>query len=179
MKPTLAICLTLAASLHAQTANPLTAIVLDRFNALRMNLEETAELMPAEKYDFKLTEPQRSFANWIGHTAGNGYNYCSIIKGERPPEAAKHAEHLKTKAELTRALKESMAYCAEALQDMNDHKALTPAGPNNVAPVRGMGLLIANLNSHYGNLVGYLRVNNIVPPSTARADRQKKSAKKN
>lgn len=160
----------------AQTANPLTEIVTQRFADLRLNLEQSAELMPADKYDFKLTPPQRSFGNWVGHTARNCYNYCSAIKGEKTPDAANHAEHLQTKPELTKALKESLAYCAAALQDMNDHKALVPAGPGNVAPVRGMVILVSAINSHYGNMVGYLRANNLVPPSTARAQKKEKAS---
>jgi len=169
------VCLILwTPALQPQTTNPLTAIVTERFNDLRMNLEESAGLMPEDKYGFRLTEGQRTFGEWIGHTAQSCYNFCSVIRGEKPPEAAQHAHHGKTKAELSRALREALAYCSEGLKDMSDQKALAPAGANNVPPVRGMVTLVSSINSHYGNMVGYLRVNNIVPPSTARAQKQQK-----
>ena len=165
----------MAGSAQVQTANPLTAIVTERFNSIRMNLEDSAGLMPEEKYSFRLTPPQRTFGEWIAHTAMGNYSFCSAIKGEKPPEAAQHVHHLKTKAEISQVLKESFAYCAEALKEMTDQKALAPAGPNNVAPVRGMVALVSSDNEHYGNLVGYLRANNLTPPSTTRAEHEKKA----
>ncbi len=170
--------LLLSAAGWAQTANPLTTAVADRFKAIRLNFEESAELMPADKYGFRLTEAQRTFGEWIGHTAMSNYNYCSAMKGEKAPEVAQQAHHLKTKAELSRALKESFAYCAEALQGMNDQKALAPAGPNKAAPVRAMVNLVSSSNEHYGNIVGYLRANKLTPPSTARAEKAKGPATK-
>ena len=178
MKTIIGICLTIVTgTLHAQPANPLTAAVTERFNRIRLDLEESAEVMPEEKYSFRLTDPQRTFAEWMAHVAGGNYSFCSVIKGEKPPEKAQQLNRLTTKAQLAPALKESFAYCAEALKDMNDQKALAPAGPNNVSPVRGMINLVSSDNEHYGNIVGYLRVKKIVPPSTARAQRQQKAKK--
>lgn len=164
--------------LHAQAPNPLTAIVTERFERLRLDVEESAEVMPAEKYTFRLTDGQRAFGEWVAHVIGGNYNYCSVIRGEGQPERAKAVHQLKTKAELVPAVKESFVYCADALKDMNDQKALAPAGPNRVPPVRGMVNLVSSQNEHYGNMVGYMRANNIVPPSTARAERQRKAKKK-
>ncbi|MBI3667232.1 MAG: DinB family protein [Acidobacteria bacterium] len=178
MKKTLCVSffiLAVSAPGRAQTANPLTAVITERFNGIRLNLEESAELMPEEKYSFRLTEPQRTFGEWIAHTAMGNYSICAEIKGEKAPEAAQHAHDLKTKTEISQALKESFAYCAEVLKGMNDQKALAPAGPNHVPPVRAMVLLVSADNEHYGNLVGYLRASNLVPPSTTRAEREKKA----
>lgn len=168
----------LAPSLWAQGANPLTTAVTERFNRVRIDAEESAEVMPEAKYTFRLTDAQRTFAEWIAHLATGNYSFCSVIRGEKPPEKTKQLPSLKTKAELVPALKESFAYCAEVLKTMDDQKALAPAGPNNVPPVRGMINLVSSDNEHYGNIVGYMRANNIVPPSTARAERQQKSSGK-
>lgn len=175
MKPAaLLSLLTFALAASAQTINPLTAAVTDRFKGIRLNFEESADLMPDDKYGFRLTDAQRTFGEWIGHTAASNYNYCSTIKGEKAPEAAQHAHHLKAKAELSKALKDSFAYCAAALEQMTDQKALAASGPSNPPPVGAMVNLVSSTNEHYGNIVGYLRFNKLVPPSTARA--QKKGA---
>lgn len=178
MKTLLGFCFALAGGLlQAQTTNPLTAAVTERFNRLRLDVEESAEVVPEGKYSFRLTDGQRAFGEWIAHIASGNYSFCAVIKGERPPERARQVPNLKTKGELVAAVKDSFAYCAESLKDMNDQKALAPAGPSQTPPVRGMINLVASGNEHYGNIVGYMRANNIVPPSTVRAQQQQKAKK--
>lgn len=164
---------------QAQDSNPLTAAFLSNLNNVRMNLEESADLMPEEHYGFRPTPEVRPFGEWIEHTALAVYNYCSMIKGEPRPDVS-HLEKLKTKAEISKALKDSFAYCAEAVKDLNDQKALAEVtvGKNKFPRVRPMVSLIGSANSHYGNIVVYLRLKNLVPPSTARAQKAAK-AKKN
>ena len=70
-----------------------------------------------------------------------------------------------------RSLRESFEFCDTALKQMNDKRALaeSQSGERTTYPVQAMLGLLSSLNSHYGNLVGYLRTRGIVPPSTARA----------
>ena len=79
---------------------------------------------------------------------------------------------MKEKAEVSRALKDSFAYCADALRNMTDQKAISSAQVSTAF----LHLVVHN-NEIYGNIVGYLRVNGIVPPSTAARANQK--SKKN
>jgi len=156
-------------AMQAQSGNPLLAAVRERFDRIRLDFEESADLVPEEKYGFRLTPAQRTFGEWIGHTSAGLYGYCSAIKGEPRPEAAKHAEHAKTKADLSRGIKEAFAYCDSALQGTSDAKLL-----DRPAAVRGAINLVASPNEHYGNIVGYMRASGLVPPSTARAMKAKK-----
>lgn len=132
------------------------------FNGIRRNLEGAADAMPAAKYGFKLTEGQMSFADWLNHSTARNYSDCAALKGEPAPEAAQKAPGLKDKAEVSQALKDSFAYCAAALEGINDQKVLA-------SPQMTYALLhiVVHNNEIYGNLVGYLRQNGIVPPSTA------------
>lgn len=161
-------------ALLAQSANPLTDAVKARYRGIRQNLIETADVMPADAYSFKLTPAQRTFAEWIGHVAMGNFNFCSTIKGEKIPDT--HALHSMTsKADLSKALRESFAYCDGALKEMTDQKALaenTVDGKKSY-PVQGMISLVSSDNEHYGNLVGYMRSKGITPPSTARANQKK------
>jgi hypothetical protein len=61
-------------------------------------------------------------------------------------------------------------------ESLNDAKAMeeVPAGNRKVVAVDVMFSYIANLNAHYGNMVGYMRVKGVIPPSTARTNRAKK-----
>ncbi|HUB34827.1 MAG TPA: DinB family protein [Bryobacteraceae bacterium] len=132
------------------------------FNGIRTNLEAAADAMPAAKYGFKLTDGQMSFAEWINHSTERNYADCATLKGEAAPAAAGKVAGLKEKAEVSQALKDSFAYCAAALGAIDDEKVLA-------SPQMTYSLLhiVVHNNEIYGNIVGYLRVNGIVPPSTA------------
>lgn len=125
--------------------------------------------MPADKYSFRLTEGQMTFAEWLNHSTERNFLDCATLKGESVPEEQKQAASLKEKAEVEKALKDSFAYCAAALETMNDTKALS-------SPQMTYSLLhiLVHNNEIYGNIVGYLRVNGIVPPSTAARKNQGK-----
>jgi hypothetical protein len=143
--------------------NSLRTTVTQRyFNGIRKNLEMAADAMPAAKYGFKLTDGQMSFAEWIDHSTERNYADCATLKGESAPEAAKKVAGLKDKAEVSQALKDSFAYCAAALDGIDDQKVLD-------SPQMTYSLLhiVVHNNEIYGNIVGYLRSSGIVPPSTA------------
>lgn len=146
-------------------SNPLTQAITARYNSAKQNLIATAEVMPEADYGYQLTKEQRPFSGWIEHTAMGNWTFCSGIKAEKPPEAA-HAAHGATKkSDLVNALKQSFDYCDSALKDMDDKIALTEK--DGKYPVNSIVALIASLNEHYGNLVGYLRTKGITPPSSA------------
>jgi hypothetical protein len=150
--------------------------VTAQYERYRLNLNETAQFMPEAEYEFKLTPAQRPFSGWIEHTAGMLYGACASIQGEAAPEAAKHVEHAKGKAALSKALADSFTYCDAAIAKLDPAKAEQEVtiGTRKVVPATVLVNLIASLNEHYGNLVGYMRAKNIVPPTTARAQQQKK-----
>ncbi|MBS1860060.1 MAG: DinB family protein [Acidobacteria bacterium] len=145
------------------SAQNLKTTVTERyFNGVRRNLESAADAMPADKYGFKLTSGQMSFAEWLNHSTERNYSDCATLKGEPAPEAAGKVPGLKDKAEVSRALKDSFAYCAAALAGMDEQKAMASA-PMTYSLLH----IVVHNNEIYGNLAGYLRVNGIVPPSTA------------
>jgi hypothetical protein len=149
--------------------NHLTSTATQRyFNVVRRNLEASADVMPAEKYGFQLTPGQMTFAQWLIHSTQRNYSDCAALKAEAVPEAERQAASLTTKAEVSKALKDSFAYCAEALQSMDDQKAVSSDQTSNAL----LHLVVHN-NEIYGNIVGYLRVSGIVPPSTAARGNQK------
>lgn len=164
-----------AAALPVCAQNPVTDAVKAAYGRVRLNFVETAEVVPESGYAFKLTPVQRNFGEWIGHTALTAYSSCSAMKGEAAPPAAKSLHDLTKKDDLTRALRESFEYCDAAMKSMDDKKASTEIsiGDRKLYPITPMVGLVGALNEHYGNLVGYMRSQGIVPPSTAR------TAKKN
>ena len=132
------------------------------FEPIRRNLEAAAEAMPADKYEYKLTPDQMSFGEWITHSSQRNYADCAVLKSETAPMSAAQLAELKGKAAVSKALKDSFAYCATALATMDDQKILASPQTTNAF----LHILIHN-NEIYGNIVGYLRTSGIVPPSTA------------
>lgn len=152
-----------------QAQDSLTTTATERyFNVVRRNLEASSDAMPADKYAFRLTDGQMTFAQWLIHSTQRNYSDCAVLKSVTTPDAEKQAASLKDKAEVSKALKESFAYCADALKTMNDQKAISSPQMSNAF----LHLVVHN-NEIYGNIVGYLRVSGIVPPSTAARTSQK------
>src|SRR5262249_57264677 len=141
----------------AQAQNPLTTTATQRyFNVVRRNLETSADAMPADKYSFRLTGGQMSFAEWLNHSTQRNYSDCAALKSESVPAGEQQAASLKEKAEVSKALKDSFAYAADALQNMTDQKAISSAQLS-----KAFLHLVAHNNEIYGNIVGYLRVSGI------------------
>lgn len=136
-------------------------------NQVKSVVERSAAKMPEENYSFKPTPDVRSYGEILGHVADAQYLFCSAVLGEKNP-APGIEKGKKTKAELTAALQEAFGYCDKA------YAALTDANAGD--PVKFFGsdrtrLNVLTFNSmhnfeHYGNLVTYLRLKGIVPPSS-------------
>jgi uncharacterized damage-inducible protein DinB len=159
-------------------ANPYSGFVKGAYGIVKNNLVLSAEKVPEEDYSFKPTDAVRSFGQIIGHVADAQYMFCSMALGEKNP--APNIEKTKTtKADLVAALNDSVAYCNKAYSSMTDSSGaemVTLFGMN--MPRLGV-LMVNNMHDmeHYGNLVTYMRMKNIVPPSsTPPPQAQQKSA---
>jgi hypothetical protein len=173
MKTRLLVCYCIAlASLQAQ--DTLKTTTIDRyFKNVRHFLESAAEAMPAEKYNFRLTAAQMTFGEWMNHSTERNYLDCSTLRGEPNPMPKSKTEMLKEKDEIVKNLKDSFIYCAAAFDKLDDQKIL--ASPQMTAAFLHT---VTHNNEIYGNVVGYLRVNGIVPPSTELMKKMMESKKK-
>ena len=150
--------------------------------SIRRNLAEAAELMPASEYSFKPTPEVRSFAQLVGHVAFGNYLMCSQAVGDKSPATGNY-EQMTDKAQLVKALNDSLSYCDriyEATTDANFNQAATVGGlgPNipQAPTIRGAVLMfnVTHNNEHYGNIIVYLRLKGHTPPSTARVQQQRR-----
>ena len=172
MKMKLIMCFcTAIASLQAQDTLKTTAI--NRYyNSVKQFIEAGAEAMPGDKYNFRLTSGQMTFGEWIDHSTERNYLDCSTLRSEPNPMPKSKTDMLKQKDEIVKALKDSFDYCDATFANLDDQKIL--ASPQMTASF--LHTIVHN-NEIYGNIVGYLRVSGIVPPSTERMN-QMKSKKK-
>jgi uncharacterized damage-inducible protein DinB len=151
----------------AQDNNPLSDDVKRAYSQVKDNILRSAEKMPEENYNFRPAPRVRTFGQVLGHIAQEQYLYfCGPLKGE---QKAADIERTKTsKADLIAALKDSFAYCDAVYDQMKDQDATTVVntGGNKSTRLRLLWMNIVHDESHYGNLVTYLRIKGIVPPST-------------
>lgn len=163
---TLLTCLLVPAAVAAQD-NPLSAHSKMVYGGVQKILLRSAEKMPEENYDFKPVDTVRSFGQIVGHVADSQYAFCAAVLGEKGP--ALNIENTKTsKADLIAALKDAFAYCNKAYGSVTD-----ASGTQMVKFMGGdtpkLGVLTVNqihTIEHYGNLVTYMRIKNIVPPTS-------------
>ena len=164
---TLVICfLATATSLLAQD-NPFSAFNKRAYGQVKSWVLRSAEKMPEENYGYKPTDSIRSFGQVIGHVADAQYLFCSAALGEKNP-ALKIEQSKTAKADLISSLKEAFAYCDKAYDGMTD-----TSGAETVKFFGGdmakLNVLSANVMhgaEHYGNIVTYMRLKNLVPPSS-------------
>jgi uncharacterized damage-inducible protein DinB len=160
----------------AEALSPSMAAVVKAMHAtIRRNIAEAAEAMPAGNYAFKPTPQVRSFAELMGHIVNANFFFCSQARGEAMPSSTNY-EQINNKAALTKALAESLAYCDAAYSGTTDANfgQLVKLPSPNAAASRGSVLVFntTHNNEHYGNLVVYLRLKGLVPPSTARVQQK-------
>ncbi len=161
---------------RAQQADPLSAAFKSMYDGIKINVLEMADNMPEAKYGFHPTEGVRTFGEMLAHVGDRHYRYCAMAKGERSPIAEDELfKTKKTPADQKQALKDSYAYCDAAFGAMTDKRAMEPLSLFGQQTIIARALLqvIAHDNEEYGNLIPYLRMNGLVPPSTERQQRAK------
>ena len=164
---TLLICLLAAAAVTSAQDDPLSAFNRRAYGQLKDWVLRSAEKVPAEDYSFRPTDAVRSVGQVLGHVADVQYMFCSPVLGEKNP--APKIEQTKTsKADLILALKDAFAYCDKAYDGMNDASAaqMVKFFGGDTAKLSVLSVNIAHTSEHYGNLVTYMRLKNIVPPSS-------------
>jgi uncharacterized damage-inducible protein DinB len=133
------------------------------------HITTVAEELPDSSYAWRPTAEVRSFGQMIGHVAGAQYLFCAAAMGDAPRQEDEIERTKTTKAELVAALKASTAYCerAYAQSDADAQAKTTLFGQERTRLYTLYQNGIHNAE-HYGNLVTYLRMNRIVPPSSRR-----------
>ena len=148
-------------------ANPITASERGFYSFVSTAVVGAAQKMPEENYSFKPTPEVRTFGQLVGHVADASYMFCSQAIGEANP--AKDIEKTKTsKADLVAALKDGVAYCNKAFDSMTDAKGseMVKLFNFNLAKLTVLSINTAHTDEHYGNMVTYLRLKGIVPPTS-------------
>ena len=154
-------------ALAQDNPNPLSSFNRTASGAVKNILLHSAEKMPEENYSFKPNDAVRSYGQIVGHLTDAQYMFCSIELGEKNPDL-KIEQTKSSKADLIAALKGAFAYCDKAYESMTDASApqMVKLFGNDLPK---LSVLTANNMhdlEHYGNLVTYMRLKNVVPPTS-------------
>ena len=164
---TVLIMLAITPSLAQNAGDPLSAGQKMQHSRVKDFILRAAEKMPEADYSFKPTPEVRSFGQILGHIADTQYLFAAPILGEQT--ASRDVEKTKTtKADLVQALKDAFAYSDKAYDGLKDAQAaeMVKFFGQDRAKLTVLSGNTAHDNEHYGNLVTYLRMKGLVPPSS-------------
>ena len=164
-----------AAPPQAQLPTSTAAEVNTMYTNIAGFIARSAAMVPAEKFTWQPTPEVRSFARLFAHITDDNNGACAAMAGvtPNPPRvdqgtAGNWAADKMSKADLEKGLADSVALCQKAFASVNQTNMMESAGGRGTRTK--IGMLIYNtshINEHYGNLVTYLRLNGMVPPSSA------------
>jgi len=152
----------------AVSAQTVTSSLNGLFGITKDNILASARMLDEDLYSFRPVDEVRSMGELFAHIAGAQYTFCSAAIGESSPSSENFEESRTTKASIVEALEGGFAYCDEVFANMTDAdgmKSMSFFGGGNTT----FGILAFNSAhnyEHYGNLVTYMRLNGITPPSS-------------
>lgn len=167
--PGLAGAQTAAGPATASAAGAQTASVRGTYDLVKGWLLKAADQVPEEHYGFKPTADVRSLGAQLAHIADANFGICGTASGEKPTMAGIEKSKT-TKAEIKEALTASFAFCDKAFDGLTDARAAETVKFFLPGTHTRLGVLAFNNAhdfEHYGNVVTYMRLKGMVPPSSA------------
>ena len=154
-------------------SNPLSASAKFLYSMSKGDVLKSAEEMPEENYSFQPASTVRTFGQLVGHVADGQYEFCSAVigDGKQSPGVEKNKT---SKADLVQALKDAFAYCDQAYNSMTDAQGaqMTKFFGHDAPKLSILEFNYGHNMEHYGNMVTYLRIKGLVPPSSQQQSMQ-------
>ena len=151
----------------AVVINPMVASSKVFYENAKRDILRSADKMTEDKYAFKPIDSVRSYGQLLAHVADGQYEFCGAAAGNHDEKGVEQTT--KTKAEIVTALKAAFAYCDGIYAGMTDVKAaeMIPAfGGAKITRLSMLDFNVSHTMEHYGNLVTYMRIQGVVPPSS-------------
>lgn len=149
------------------TKDPVASSLRTLLPRSQTNIVGAVEAMPADKFSYKPTPDQETFAHLVTHIVGFNNAICAKVADVPAPKVDEPKES-DTKDQLVAAVKASYAFCSEALAKMDDSKLgdTIELFGGRQAPRAAAALILASGSAdHYAMAAMYLRLNGILPPS--------------
>jgi uncharacterized damage-inducible protein DinB len=171
MTSTLLLAIALTAPAPQPTgASPLVASIRGGYEMVKGNVLKAAEQVPEDLFAFQATPDVRTLGRLFAHIADGNFGICSAATGSKPPMSGIEKTK-KTKAEIKEALEASFKFCDAAFDGLTDATALEAVKFFGPGPHTRLSTLAFNAQhdwEHYGNIVTYMRLKGLVPPSSQR-----------
>jgi uncharacterized damage-inducible protein DinB len=137
------------------------------FTQVSQYVLRSADKIPENLYSYRPTPEVRTIGQLFGHIADASNHICAAAMGGKPA-AGSVEKTVKTKAELIAALKREFAGCEANYSKLTASSAVEPVNFEGMKLTRvaTMDYESVHTSEHYGNLVTYMRLNKIVPPSS-------------
>ncbi len=180
MKKVACFVLVAATACFAQSgpsANPVTDNVRQRVSRQSKNIIGAAEAMPADKYSYKPTEGNMTFAHLMTHIVEGNDFVCSKISGQDKKSDVKDTDG---KDKIVAAVKDSVDFCTKALADVKDAdlgQEVEMFGGRKAPKAAAVIELPVDWADHYGAAALYLRLNGVLPPSAVARQQQQSQQK--
>ena len=144
--------------------------VIDSWNEIGRKLIDMAEDFPEDKYDYKATPPQRTFAEVLLHVVGTSHVLTDAANGKEPRPHDLSRSDYKTKADIVAALKKAFSEGAAALKARGDKgmsATVSMSFNNQMTRILDLAYTMSiHASEHYGQLVVYYRLNGLIPPES-------------
>ena len=158
--------LAVACASGIQAQDPLSADAKFWYTGIKGYVIRAAEKMPEANYSFKPAPEVRTFGQIVGHIADDEYFFCGTVQGK--PKETEIEKTVTSKADLVMQLKKAFAYCDAVYDGFKDSQAAermkTFAGER--TKLNWLDFNTAHMYEHYGNIVTYMRIKGLVPPSS-------------
>jgi len=157
----------LAAQQAAPAADPQMAATRALWQIMANYVQRSAEQMPEADFAYRPVESVRTFGQMVAHVAGAQFMFCAAATGDGARGEDDVERTRTTKADILQAFRESMTYCERAYAQ-TDAAAAQPITLFGQPRTRFFALTMnaVHVGEHYGNLVTYMRMKGMVPPSS-------------
>jgi uncharacterized damage-inducible protein DinB len=165
----LAVALT-APAVQTPAGGPLVASIRGGYEMVKGNVLKAAEQVPEDLFAFQATPDVRTLGRLFAHIADANFGICATASGNKPPMSGIEKSK-KTKAEITEALAASFKFCDAAFDGLTEASAAESVKFFGPGPHTRLSTLAFNAQhdwEHYGNIVTYMRLKGLVPPSSQR-----------
>jgi DinB superfamily len=155
------------AAAQAPTKDPVATSLRALLQRSQNNTVGAIEAMPADKFSYKPTPDQMSFAHLAAHIVGFNNGLCAKAADVPAPTVAESKE-TDSRDQLVAAVKASYSFCSDALSKMDDSKlgdSVEIFGGRQVPRAMVALILSGGWADHYAAAAMYLRLNGVLPPS--------------
>src|SRR5882672_683378 len=151
----------------APVKNPVATALRMLLPRSRNNTLGAITAMPADKFNYKPTPDQMSFAHLVAHIASSNNFLCAKAADVAEPKV-EEAKETDSKDKLLAAATASFDFCGEVLGKMDDSKlgdSVELFGGRQFPRAMAALGLASGCADHYAAAAMYLRLNGMLPPS--------------